>query len=74
MKSGENVCLLFNKQKICAYLVSIVTVVLLLCVAGNLNAEQNTIQTSSNSNQKLLPIYNVDTKENKVSLTMNCAW
>lgn len=66
--------LVFNKQKIYAYLVSIVTVVLLLCVANNLNTRQNIVQTSSNSSKKLLPIYNVDTKEKKVSLTMNCAW
>ena len=66
--------LVFNKQKIYAYLVSIVTVVLLLCVANNLNTKQDMVQASSNSSQKLLPIYNVDTKENKVSLTMNCAW
>lgn len=66
--------LVFNKQKIYAYLVSIVTVVLLLCVANNFNTRQDMVQASSNSSQKLLPIYNVDTKENKVSLTMNCAW
>lgn len=66
--------LVFNKQKIYAYLVSIVTVVLLLCVANNFNTRQDMVQASSNSSQKLLPIYNVDTKENKVCLTMNCAW
>ena len=67
-----------NKQKICAYLVSIVTVVLLFYVASNIKANNiitnnNTVETSS-STGKLLPIYNVQTEEKKVALTMNCAW
>lgn len=64
--------LVFNKQKIYAYLVSIVTVVLLFCAASTLNTNKNTLATSSN-NQKLLPIYNVQTDEKKVAFTMNCA-
>lgn len=63
----------FNKQKIYTYLVSIVTVVLLFCVASTLNASKDTIETSSTT-QKLLPIYNVQTEEKKVAFTMNCAW
>ena len=66
----------FNKQKIYTYLVSIVTVVLLFCVAGSLNNtsnEKNAIPTSSTTG-KLLPIYNVQTEEKKVAFTMNCAW
>lgn len=58
------------------YLVSIVTVVLLFCVAGSLNTNSskgNTIQTASTT-QKLLPIYNVQTEQKKVAFTMNCAW
>ena len=62
-----------NKQKIYAYLVSIVTVVLLFCIASTLNTNKNTLATSS-TNQKLLPIYNVQTDEKKVAFTMNCAW
>lgn len=64
----------FNKQKIYAYLVSVVTVILLFCIASSINTTGNTIQTSSNVNQKLLPIYNVQTEEKKVAFTMNCAW
>lgn len=65
----------FNKQKIYTYLVSVVTVVLLFCVAGSLNntSASNTVQTASTT-QKLLPIYNVQTEEKKVAFTMNCAW
>lgn len=64
-----------NKQRIYTYLVSIVTVVLLFCVASSLNNNStgNTVQTASTA-QKLLPIYNVQTEENKVAFTMNCAW
>lgn len=64
-----------NKQKIYAYLVSIVTVVLLFCVASSLNNTNtgNTVQTASTTS-KLLPIYNVQTEEKKVAFTMNCAW
>ena len=64
----------FRKDKIYAYLVSILTVVFLFCVAGNINfRKDDTVETSSNSN-KLLPIYKVKTEEKKVALTMNCAW
>ncbi len=66
----------FNKQKIYTYLVSIVTVVLLFCVAGgitNKSTGTNTVQTASQAS-KLLPIYNVQTEEKKVAFTMNCAW
>ena len=63
-----------NKQKIYTYLVSVVTVVLLICIASNLsNNGGNTVPTSS-TNQKLLPIYSVQTSEKKVAFTMNCAW
>ena len=62
-----------NKQKICTYLVSIITVVILFCVAGTIGNKDEAITTSS-ENSKLLPIYNVQTEEKKVAFTMNCAW
>ena len=65
--------IVFNKQKIYTYLVSIITVVLLFCIAGTLTGEKETIVTSS-TNEKYLPIYKVQTEEKKVALTMNCAW
>lgn len=37
----------FNKQKIYTYLVSVVTVVLLFCIANTINTKQNTIQAST---------------------------
>jgi peptidoglycan/xylan/chitin deacetylase (PgdA/CDA1 family) len=64
----------FSKEKIYTYVVSLVTVVFLFYVASNSNfADKKTVEVSSNT-EKLLPIYNVETTENKVALTMNCAW
>ena len=65
--------LVFNKQKIYTYLVSIITVVLLFCIAGTLTGNKESIATAS-TNERLLPIYKVNTEEKKVALTMNCAW
>ncbi len=66
--------LVFSKEKISTYLVSILTVILLFCFVANIQTKnENTVETSSNT-QKLLPIYKVKTEEKKVSLTMNCAW
>ena len=64
---------IFKKKKIYTYLISIITVVLLFCIAGTLAGDKESIATSS-TNEKLLPIYSVKTEENKVALTMNCAW
>lgn len=66
--------LVFSKEKIYTYLISILTVILLFYVSSNINLiEKETIETSSTS-EKLLPIYKVKTEEKKVALTMNCAW
>lgn len=66
--------LVFSKEKISTYLVSILTVILLFCFVANIQTKNaNTVETSSNT-QKLLPIYKVKTEEKKVALTMNCAW
>lgn len=66
--------LVFNKEKIYTYFISILTVILLFYVASNVNIKSGeVIETSANS-EKLLPIYKVKTEEKNVSLTMNCAW
>ena len=62
--------LVFSKEKIQTYLVSILTVAVLIGIA-NLNSTK-TIQTSAT--EKYIPIYNVQTEENKIAFTMNCAW
>jgi len=65
--------LVFNKEKIYSYLVALSTVVALFVIAAVFtNKSGEIMQTMSNS--KLLPIYNVETDEQKVAFTMNCAW
>ena len=63
-----------NKEKIYTYMVSVVTVVFLFIFANYIIlSEKETIETSTNT-EKLVPIYNVQTTENNIALTMNCAW
>ena len=66
--------LIFSKEKIYTYIVSIITVVLLFYIANNININKNQVVETSAKTEKLLPIYSVKTEEKKVSLTMNCAW
>ena len=62
--------LVFSKDKIQTYVVSVLTVVLLIFLA---NIDKNdVIQTSAL--EKNLAIYNVQTEEKKIAFTMNCAW
>lgn len=62
--------LVFNKEKIQTYIVSVLTVAVLIVIANIGSTE--IVQTSASA--KLLPIYNVQTEEKKVAFTMNCAW
>ena len=62
--------LVFSKEKIQTYIVSVLTVAVLISMANIKNIK--TITTSAQA--KLLPIYNVQTNEKKVAFTMNCAW
>ena len=62
--------LVFNKEKIQTYFVSILTVGVLIIIANMSTAQ--ILPTSSS--ERVLPIYKVKTEENKVALTMNCAW
>ena len=62
--------LIFNKEKLQTYAVSVLTVAVLIVVASVGNMK--TIQTSATT--KLLPIYNVQTEQKKIAFTMNCAW
>ena len=62
--------LVFNKEKIETYLVSILTVAILIGVASI--DSQKVILTSAQ--ERCLPIYNVQTEEKKIAFTMNCAW
>ena len=62
--------LVFSKEKIHTYIVSILAVATLIGVAS-INSN-NAIVTSAS--ERLVPIYNVQTNETKVAFTMNCAW
>ena len=62
--------LVFNKDKIQTYIVSVLTVAVLIVIANIGNIK--TVTTSATT--RLLPIYNVKTEENKIAFTMNCAW
>lgn len=63
---------LFSKDKIISCGIAICTVCILFFTAS-LFTDNETVVTSSSSS-KLLPIYSVDTEENNVALTINCAW
>ena len=64
-----------NKDKIISVLVAFSTVLVLFLIATTFkqNSLEDSIQTSSGTS-KMLPIYSVDTEENKIALTINCAW
>lgn len=62
--------LVFSKEKIQTYIVSVLTVAVLIGIANS--GTIKTITTSATT--KLLPIYNVQTEEKKIAFTMNCAW
>ena len=64
--------IILNKDKILAYVVSVLTVITLFGVA-NLMINTEVIETSTSITTKL-PIYNVQTEEKKIAFTMNCAW
>lgn len=66
--------LVFSKEKIYTYLVSIMTVILLFYVASNFKIIQGDAIETGATDERLLPIYSVKTEEKKVALTMNCAW
>ena len=64
-----------NKDKIVSTVIALSTVLVLFLIATTIKQNNigNTIQTSA-STSKMLPIYSVDTEENRAALTINCAW
>lgn len=63
----------FNKEKIASYIVAFSTVAVLFAMSIIVN-RQNIMEVSAKATNESLPIYNVQTEEKKVALTMNCAW
>lgn len=65
--------LVFNKDKIMAFVVACSTVFALFLMSSLFaKTPEQIIQTSTT--QKQLPIYSVKTEEKKVAITINCAW
>ena len=63
-----------NKGKIISGIVALTTVLVLFLIANAFRSNEiKTIGTSAKV-EKVLPVYCVDTQEEKVSLTINCAW
>lgn len=63
--------LVFKKDKLISYIIVLCTVGVLIIIGATSNLNQ-TIQTSYI--EKEVPVYCTQTNENKVALTMNCAW
>lgn len=65
---------IFDKQKIYSYLIAASTVAVLFILSFFfINTDAKFIETSSNVS-KLVPIYNVEVQQKRISLTINCAW
>lgn len=64
--------LVFNKDKIMSYVVTVFTVIVLFLTASAFSTN-GVVETAADTS-KLLPIYSVDTEEPKVAITINCAW
>lgn len=64
-----------NKDRLVSVGIALSTVLVLFLLAATFKTQNigTSIQTSAKTS-KMLPIYNVDTEENKVALTINCAW
>lgn len=63
-----------NKRKVYSYLVALSTIVVLFVLATTFSNELNNETIATAAIAKKLPIYQVDTEEKKVAITMNCAW
>ena len=64
----------YNKDRIISVAIAFSTVFLLFMLAGTFKTNNiNIIQTSAGE-EKLIPIYSVDTNKKEIALTINCAW
>ena len=62
-----------NKSKLYSYLVALGTVITLFVISASFGTHYgDTILTANGT--KELPIYQVQTEEKQIALTMNCAW
>lgn len=64
----------FNKQKIYSYIIASSTVILLLAVSIMFAGDKMETMEMSSGTGKLVPIYDVETPKQRISITINCAW
>lgn len=62
-----------NKSKLFSYLIAVGTVLILFVVSASFGTHNEETITTSNGTKEL-PIYQVETEEKQIALTMNCAW
>ena len=65
---------IYNKEKIISVAIAISTVFILFLVAATFKNNNEAILETSTNEGKILPIYSVETNENNVAVTINCAW
>lgn len=67
---------IFNKERIISCAIALGTIIILFVTATIIPSKTNKIvETSVTADEeKLLPIYNVETVDKKVAITINCAW
>lgn len=63
----------YSKDKIISVAIALSTVFVLFLLATTFKPNDETVETSAGIT-KMLPVYSVDTEENKIALTINCAW
>lgn len=63
-----------NKERIVSCVIALSTVLILFLMATVVPAKEPNVVATSTNDSRVLPIYSVDTEENKVALTINCAW
>lgn len=67
--------LVYNKDKIISVAIALSTVLILFLFASTFKQnDTNTTVSASTNVVKSVPIYSVDTEENKIAITINCAW
>jgi peptidoglycan/xylan/chitin deacetylase (PgdA/CDA1 family) len=64
----------FNKQKIYSYIIASSTVILLLAASIMFAGDKMETMEMSSGTGKLVPIYDVETPKQRISITINCAW
>ena len=65
---------IFNKQKICSYLIAASTVVILFILSiFFINPNIEVMETTASVGMQM-PIHSVDTEKKRISLSINCEW